>query len=725
MRQAELLPIRRATQPATGPRIVEMPPLSFRADVQAQSANEADRTVELIFTTGAPVDRYDWMSDTRYVEVLSLDPAHVRLDRLNQGAPLLDSHSAWSVADMLGAVVPGSATLSKKEGRVTVRFSKRDAVEPVWRDVLDGLIRSVSVGYRVYRFEEVEGKGNKLPVRTAIDWEPYEVSMVPMPADPGAHVREGRSENANQCEIVVPAAPAPLKTRAASPKPEAIKPVKPETGAKPEERTMEPSEYIDERVNEEPAVKPPAPTEPNERDLGAAAERARCQGIMLACRAARLPQAFADKLIADNIPLVEAQARVFAEMNIRTRDGEGPGRIPDGGPGVTIVGDDPLVHKRDGIRNALLHRVAPEMRDSAGKQKFPLDDNGRQYRGLSLIDTARLFLHGRGVRTSHMSKMDVLSAALGSGSVFIHNERLDSAMDVRGGMHTTSDFALLLADVQGKVLRAAYGEAPQTWAPIARTVTLSDFKASKQMQLGEAPGLLEVLEHGEFTRGTIAEGKEQFQLATYGRIFAITRQALMNDDLAAFSRVASEFGRQARRKESDLAWAQITANGNMGDAHALFDATYHTNYTASGTVISVDNLGIGRAALRKQTGLDGATLLNLSARFLIVPAAKETIADQYTSANYVPSAAGSVNPFAGRLQVIAEPRLDVASATAWYLSAGIDEIDILLHGVLEGQEGPAVETRVGFDVDGLEIKCRLDCAFKVADWRGLYKNVGA
>jgi hypothetical protein len=178
--------------------------------------NKEARTVDLIFSTGAAVDRMDWYSGKRYREVLSMDPAHVRLDRLNAGAPLLDAHSAYSVGDVLGAVEPDSARIENKQGIATVRFSKRDSVEPIFGDVVDGIIRNVSVGYRVYKFVEDTPKDGGIPTRTAIDWEPFEVSMVPMPADVGARVRSGDKTNTNACELIT-RAHAPPTTRCGPP----------------------------------------------------------------------------------------------------------------------------------------------------------------------------------------------------------------------------------------------------------------------------------------------------------------------------------------------------------------------------------------------------------------------------------------------------------------------------------------------------------------------------
>ena len=77
------------------------------------------------------------------------------------------------------------------------------------------------------------------------------------------------------------------------------------------------------------------------------------------------------------------------------------------------------------------------------------------------------------------------------------------------------------------------------------------------------------------------------------------------------------------------------------------------------------------------------------------------------------------------LEPISEPQLDAASETAWHLAASPNQIDTIEYAYLEGQQGAYIETRNGFDVDGVEIKCRLDFGAKAIDWRGLYKNPGA
>lgn len=173
---------------------IDLPMLDIRAALS--NIDDDAREVDLVFSTGAPVVRYDWRTDTRYIERLSMEPKHIRLDRLNNGAPILDTHSAWSLASQIGAVKTGSAKIAKGEGTLRARFSKRKSVDETWQDVRDRIVTKASVGYAVHRYEETAGKDGGLPTRLAIDWEPFEVSMVPIAADDRSQTRS-RTGNGN------------------------------------------------------------------------------------------------------------------------------------------------------------------------------------------------------------------------------------------------------------------------------------------------------------------------------------------------------------------------------------------------------------------------------------------------------------------------------------------------------------------------------------------------
>jgi len=442
--------------------------------------------------------------------------------------------------------------------------------------------------------------------------------------------------------------------------------------------------------------------------VAAQAERERVQGILLACRAARMPSSVFDKFIGDGTALVDAQRQIFVELERRA---DPRPNAPAGGARRVEMGDDPLVHKRKGIEESLLHRINPT--------HFALTDIAKEYRGMSMLDIAKVYLTARGIRVTDMAKMELAGVALG----LVH----------RGGMHTTSDFPLLLADVANKSLRADYEAAPQTFMPITKIGSVPDFKTANRVQIGDAPSLLPLGEHGEFTRGTIEEGREQIAAATYGRVFAITRTALVNDDTDAFSRVPAKFGRMARNLESDLAWYQVLKNANMADGTALF-AAGHGNYIGAGD-IDLGPMTVAAKSMRLQKGLDATTYISAAPKYLIVPPTKEVQALQFVATNLQAARYTDINPFAGNLQVIVEPRLEggitigtlsaTGSAYAWYLASDKTLIDILELVFLEGQNGPVIESRVGFDVDGLEIKCREDVGAKVIDWRGLFKSDGS
>jgi len=414
-----------------------------------------------------------------------------------------------------------------------------------------------------------------------------------------------------------------------------------------------------------------------------AAERARVTEINEAVRGLRLDQSFADELIAKDTSADEARRLAIAKAAERSNDTIKPpmGHIE------TLV--DEVETRRAGVEEALLHRYNPA--------QHKLSDNGKRFSGLSLIEIGRELLTQRGVDIRGMSRDQIATRA----------------------MLTTGDFPYILANVANKTLRQAYEAAPQTFKPFTRMVTAPDFKTIARTALGDSPTLEKVNEHGEYKYGSVSEARETYSIASYGKIVALTRQTLINDDLSAFTRLPEMFGRAAADLESDTVWGIITANAALADSIALFHAS-HGNLP-TGAAISVAQLGVCRAAMRVQTGLDGRKI-NVTPRYLLVPAALETIAQQFTSQAYAASASSSINPFAGALQVLAEPRLDTASTTAWYMAADPAQIDTIEYAYLEGNQGVYLETKDGWEIDGVEFKARLDFGAKAIDFRGLVKG---
>ena len=439
-------------------------------------------------------------------------------------------------------------------------------------------------------------------------------------------------------------------------------------------------------------------------DAAIRGEHERAAQITIACRALKLEAEIGEQLIKEKVPLEVARSALFAEADKRDQARQIVERVP--ARAQSGAHDEETVRMRS-ISSALLHRFNPEA--------FKLEYDGPRYVGFSLVELARHCLESAGVRTIGMHKTDLADKALLPG----YGVRAGS------GYHTTSDFVAVLADVANKTLRQAYDEAPRTFTPLGRRVTLSDFRNVNRTQIGEMPSLQLVTEHGEYKRVTMSDAKETYALKTYGAVFAVTRQVLINDDLDAFTRMPQKFGASAARTESEIFWSVVTTNAAMGDGTALFHAN-HGNLIASGSgAPSVATIGAARALMRVQTGVDDV-FINVEPRYLVVPAALETVAEQFLAGNFFPATQTTIVPERMRtsLQLIVEPRLDANSITAWYLFASPGDIDTIEYAYLSGEEGVTITTRNGFNVDGLEIKASLDFGSKAIDWRGVLKNNG-
>lgn len=342
---------------------------------------------------------------------------------------------------------------------------------------------------------------------------------------------------------------------------------------------------------------------------------------------------------------------------------------------------------------ALYMRIAPNAAPSGP---------ARQYMGLRIADLAGETLRRNGINTSGMSAETMITRAL----------------------HSTSDFSLILADTVGRTLRAAYQAAPSGIRQLARETTAADFRKKSRLQLDASGFKLEkVNEGGEFTMGTMEEAGESYAVDSYGKIFGISRKALVNDDLGAFADLSRRLGQAAGAFEAqflvDLLIAQAGDGPDMSDGNPLFD-TAHGNVAASGAVPSETTLSAARLAMRKQTG-QGGGLISVTPRFLLAPPDMETACEKLLTQVQAVTTDG-VNPFA-RLALVIEPRL--VDVHRWYLVADPAEIDGLEYAYLSGSPGPQIETRAGFEVDGVQVKVRLDYGAGFVDWRGWYGNAGA
>lgn len=644
-----------------------------KQNFKPETFNEEDNTVEVIFSKGARILRMDWWTGEKYYEELSMKRSEVRLDRLNNGAAVLDNHDSWRGLESQIGVVE-SAQIKNKEGIAKLRLTKRESKAGIIGDIRDGVIRNISVGYRVHDFEEKTAEDG-LRIFRATDWEPFEISPVTIPADPGAQVRgEGQASENLYTRGDEPMKTEPNKT------PEA-----PENNQASRENEPQPQPQVDvEKVRAE-AVE---------------AERKRVSEITEIVHSVKLGDDVARELINKGVTVEEARKDVLSRLAKTDEEN------PTSGARVEIA-DGEADTRREGMIESLLHRSNPAI--------HKLTDQAKHYRSMSLLDMCRFCLEANNVRTFGMSKDEMVRK-----SIQLH---------LRGGVHTSSDFPEILGDSVNRTLRAEYEQAPRSFGSFVREVEASDFREISRTQLGDAPELELLPEGGEVKYGTIGEAAEKYALATYAKGIRIGRKAIVNDDLDAFTQFPRKFGQRSAEKEADLVYLVLLANAALSDAVALFHATHNNlNYGTGAAALDADTLSDMRLGMRKQTGLDGLRI-TVRPSVLLVPPELETSGNLLIT-QVQPNQTSQVNEWAF-LQLAVEQRLSdtsfhaSASATAHYLTAMAAQMDIIELAKLAGEMGPVIESEEMFDVEGMKLKARIDLGAKAIDFRGLQKNDGA
>jgi hypothetical protein len=585
----------------------------FVLEELAAGSAKQERLARVVWYSGAAVERSDLAGP--YTLEFDMRPEAVRLDRLNAGAPVLAAHQSDDLDAVIGVVE--RAWIDGGRGLAQVRFSRRPDVDPIWQDIQDGIIRNVSMGVLIHKREEVTDQAGGRKYR-AVDWEPVEISVVPVGADAGAGFKASLSETEREVK-----------------------------------------------------------TDMEVQNTNADAIRRMVAGC-------KLPEAFAEGLIAAGASVAQAREAVIERLASEYE------KFPTRSQNAAVTRD-----YREGLIERMSEALACRYTGQAPSE------GAREWYGVPVSEMARECLVAAGSRVTTRNAAELVRLAL-----------------------TTSDFPGLLSGAGQRMLLTAYEAAAPEIKRVCRPSTARDFRNKTVLRLGEMPELLQVNEHGEIKYGAAAEAAASYQLRSYARIFPITRQALVNDDLGAFADLARQFGVAAAQLEGKILSELLISNPVLPDGVALFHANHGNLGTGAGSALALSALSAARAAMRTQKGLDGQTVLDLQPRYLLVPAALQTQAEQLVASIY-PSSPTQANPFSGRLTPVVDPRLDAASATAWYLFGDPAVAPVLEYSYLDEAPGPQVDYRAGFEIDGMEWRCRLDFGAGVIDYRGAYKAVGA
>lgn len=662
----------------------------IRALVAPDTLDIEARTVDLVWSTGARVMRGD------YYEELSMDPTAVRMSRLLDGAPLLDSHDASSLSSIIGVVE--SASVADGRGVATVRFARDAHSDVVLAKISDGIIRGVSVGYMIHGIDTImpgddmypDNVAERLPIYRVIDWEPYEISIVPVGADPGAGVRGIISVDLDDDE----------ENKMSVKKKRAV------------DDSAQLESDVEDSVGDAVAV-------------ALADERSRVSSIRDAARSLGLDGDMVERAISSGQSVDEFRAAAIVEYGKKSSPlNPASGTMIEGG-------DDERDKWRSGAASWILHRCgqADLIRRAAAKtvgsrlqvsaDALSVGDPA-EFRGLSLLDLARASLERDGVNTRRMSRMDIAGAALASGQ--------------RGyGYNTTSDFPVFLENVMHKTLLANYAVTPDTWTQFCSIGSVSDFRPHIRIRRGSFARLNRVNEHGEFKNLQIPDGEKQsVSISTYGNMIALSRQAIVNDDIGAFVGLAEALGRAARRSIEADVYAALAENGGLGpelsDGLPVFDPA-HANI-GTGSVISVAGIEADRVLMAAQTDPSGNEILDLRPAVLLVPSGIGGQARVINGAEYDVDLQGATgrnkfqqpNVVRGLYSTI----VDTArmTGTRRYSFADPSIAPTLEVDFLDGQQTPYLELQDGWTIDGVTWKVRLDYGVNAVDYRGCVTNEG-
>ena len=389
----------------------------------------------------------------------------------------------------------------------------------------------------------------------------------------------------------------------------------------------------------------------------------------------------ADEAIVMGVSVDEARAMVMDQLRARNK-------------GVSVtMGEAESDKFRAAAQDAVLMAAGIPVADAA--------PGAQELRGHSMVELARESLQREGLQANFGDNMELARQAINS----------------------TSTFPAIMANLANKSVMVGFNEAETTYQIWAGKGSNRDFKEAARVALSEAGNLELVPEGGQFQQDFLGEASARTKVATYGKLFSLTRQAIINDDLGLFSKIATKYGSAAKRLVNKMVYAQLTGNVKMQDNVALFDAK-HGNVATTGEALSVKAIAKAITAMRRQKGITGDATLNITPKYLVVPPELEMVAYQIVNSTAAVDGvnSGVANPYKGRFVVVADAEL--TDPDAWYLVADATQHDTIEVTYLNGVETPRLETRQGFDVDGIEYKVAFDCGVSALDFRGVYKNAG-
>lgn len=633
----------------------------LRIELMERAESVADAEVDknrLRFSVSSETPVMRWGD----AEILRHDEGSVRLDRLrNLGCAIVNHDPDQRAAAIM------SADIVDKRLVVDVRFGSTQFAQDVKRDVDDGLLRGISVGYRVHVWEVDEEKRTY----TATDWEPFEVTFTPIPADASVGVGRTASDawKSIRSLITTPAAPAAIK---------------------PESRMSDPAQpATPANQPQAPAAVPvtPAPVV-NDEAVRAAVIKEDREILTLARSVGLEPDAFLGKRKAEAQEMI---LRALAEKN----------KTPEPVSAPVSLTVDAADKARDAFTGALAHQAGFRGGDFAAIQKDnPLVGQGIQH---AVKRYARLL----GIRTEDWSKQDVAFFALGRTEMMSDVGR--RSVNITAGSFPSFVMLNAITKITAKGLES--GSAASRYKSIVETQRVPDFKQFTIGGLGTA-NLQQTAEGIAFPELAKTEGAYSSTAKMWGGTLSLSMQALINDDTSSFDRSLRQAGSNADKTIDKRVFQKLL----MGTSTAEGTSTWTSNTTSGGTLVYTTQdlmaaarakLGLVRTAFMNKVGMDSNPLGN-PPRFLVVPVTREMEAQGIVGVSG-PGLQAGAQQSAVSMEVIASPWLEHSSltgnsTTSYYLLGDPSNVTGLVLSLITGFESIQVQPYDTGAVAGMNFK---------------------
>jgi Mu-like prophage major head subunit gpT len=711
-----------------------------------------NRTAEIAWASEFRVER--WFGS----EILKCDADSVQLQRLQDMGVLLFNHD---MDRPIGKILDPRID-ADRICRATIQFDEDPDSDIIFQKVVNGSLKAISTGYLVNRWEEIadgttssDGRFQG-PASVATSWEPYEISVVSVPADPSVgigrslkiegekkvkyktrHARklqrlsqrfaraikrksdEGIRSVADDIEALIDDVEQELEGTTA----EELAEVKTEIAAVVAEVEAIAEEAIENAETAEAVVEAAQEVldivegaEPIDGGTGGEGNDggARSGGAAGAAPNAQ-PQQPMSTSRTDGVSRRQLRERLLLCRNFgldpllaetQTADQLRKLILDERSKGGAPVGNQPSVEVQKEQSDKFIRSAEAALLLRAGKTVSKEDQEMVGHlRGMSILEIGRE--HLRLVENANPTTKDELVRALMANA-------------------SSTGFAHVLANVAQNQLMAGYEVAPTTYQLLSRKGSLKDYKPAKRSRLNNFGILPRVPEGAEYEQAILSDVGAEITLGKYGNTFAITRETLINDDLGAFTDIPYKMG-LASRFTIEYAFYNLLLNGKAPDGTPLFSAS-HNNLTSPGSGITVESLSALIAKMRRQTDLpttegeQGYPII-IDPKFLLVPSELETAALQLIASTVDPSKQNDVmNPFQNRLEVIQTPYL--SDKKAWYALANPQISDTIEIAYLDGNEAPFMEEVEVSKNDTRQYKVRLEFGASILDYKAMAKNVG-